>query len=368
METENKIVPEKAENEVSFENIDLNGMYDPGTFLQPYKLFYHLSGTMPSKIIYSGIDREKLFSTILTQFPNIKCCSIKSERWNFKDKNCSFMTSLFPIQKNLWIYYPPYCDLELLYNNNTPVNSLENMKNIIVSHKEGPGDEKGNVYLLCYSTENGLFLTKFKLEQQNIDIEKQYNDDFSRIHENLCEKLNISKNKGIVLLHGKPGTGKTSYIRYLNSVVNKRMIYVQSEIADRIASPEFIPFIMNYSDSLIVIEDAEKVLLDRNKSENSAVSNILNMSDGLLSDCLNVQLLCSFNTDLSKIDKALLRKGRIIACYEFKELEAIKAQKLAHNLGKNITINRAMTLADIFHAESGDFDKKKINKIGFAYA
>jgi hypothetical protein len=75
---------------------------------------------------------------------------------------------------------------------------------------------------------------------------------------------------------------------------------------------EFIPLLMEYPNSVLIIEDAEAVIEERHGNTNGTVANLLNISDGLLSDCLNIQLLCSFNTNLSNIDKALLRKGRII--------------------------------------------------------
>ena len=65
------------------------------------------------------------------------------------------------------------------------------------------------------------------------------------------------------------------------------------------------------------------------------VSALLNITDGLLSDWLNIQLICSFNSDISKIDSALMRKGRLIAKYEFKELEVEKANALSLKLRFN---------------------------------
>jgi hypothetical protein len=39
------------------------------------------------------------------------------------------------------------------------------------------------------------------------------------------------------------------------------------------------------------------------------------------------------NLGLSKVDSALMRKGRLIAKYEFKALEVAKAQQLSDKLG-----------------------------------
>jgi hypothetical protein len=115
-----------------------------------------------------------------------------------------------------------------------------------------------------------------------------------------------------------------------------------------------------------VIEDAENIIMDREQNENSPVSTLLNISDGLLADCLNIQVICSFNTDLSKIDTALMRKGRLIARYEFRELEVEKARKLSQKLGHPGMIEKPITLSDIYNRGDMDFEQPKRKRaIGF---
>ena len=99
--------------------------------------------------------------------------------------------------------------------------------------------------------------------------------------------------------------------------------------------------------SVFVIEDAENIVVDREKDGHSPVSALLNISDGLLSDCLNIHIICSFNTDISKIDSALMRKGRLIAKYEFGKLSCEKAQRLSNHLKLQQTITQPMTIAEI---------------------
>ena len=106
--------------------------------------------------------------------------------------------------------------------------------------------------------------------------------------------------------------------------------------------------------------------MDRETDGGSPVSAVLNITDGLLSDCLNIQIICSFNTDISKVDNALLRKGRLIAKYEFSELALEKSQRLAYKLGLDAHINSPMTLADIYNMYDQNFQKPKVkSKIGF---
>ncbi len=210
----------------------------------------------------------------------------------------------------------------------------------------------------------GISLTNFPVEETKLDLGACYNDDFLPVHEAILSKLSESRSNGMVLLHGQPGTGKTTYLRHLSSILQKQLIFIPYEIACHIASPDFLSFMLDNRESVMILEDAEKLLRTREDGDNLNVANLLNISDGLLSDALHVQLICTFNTDITRLDKALLRKGRIIARYEFKPLSTEKSSRLAGTLGYEGKIDRPMTLAEIFNMEDKDYAVKK-GKIGF---
>lgn len=213
----------------------------------------------------------------------------------------------------------------------------------------------------------GFNTTRMEIKKPKLSIDDNYNDDFKEIHQIILKRLNQKKDKGLVLLHGKPGTGKTSYIRYLLASLKKEVIFLPPNLATEITNPALMSFLIENPNSVFVIEDAENIVIDREQGGGSAVSALLNLSDGLLSDCLNIQILCSFNTDISKVDSALLRKGRLIAKYEFKELETRKAQTLSNKLGFQTIINQPMTLTAIYNQGEKDFrqTEQKRNVIGF---
>jgi hypothetical protein len=137
-------------------------------------------------------------------------------------------------------------------------------------------------------------------------------------------------------------------------------------MAGSITNPGLMNVLIGNPNSVFVIEDAENILVDRNTDGESPVSALLNLADGLLSDCLNIQIICSFNTDLSRVDSALTRKGRLIAKYEFLELEAAKAQALSNKLGFNSIITEPMTLAMVYNQNDAEFVAAKIKRnVGF---
>ena len=212
----------------------------------------------------------------------------------------------------------------------------------------------------------GIRTQLLEITRPKLRLEDNYNDDFKEIHQTILKRLSSKNDKGLVLLHGRPGTGKTSYIRYLVSSVKKRVIFLPPNMASAITNPGLISILIDNSNSIFVIEDAENIIVDREKDGSSPVSALLNISDGLLADCLNIQIICSFNTDISKIDSALMRKGRLIAKYEFKELETEKAQQLSNKLGFETSINKPMTLTSIYNQEEKDFQYiRRSNPIGF---
>ena len=208
--------------------------------------------------------------------------------------------------------------------------------------------DKGTLGLL-YHNANGFNTNDFTIPEPQIDFDLHYNEGFEKIHNTILSTLSEDEGKGLVLLHGKPGTGKTTYIRYLINRIHKNKIFVPPNLTELLSDPGFIPFLMNNSNSVLFVEDAENVLRSREDgSNNQAVSNILNITDGLLSDCLNIQIVATFNTHIKNIDKALLRKGRLIAQYEFKDLAQGRAEKLADSLKVWLDDTENMTLADIY--------------------
>ena len=228
--------------------------------------------------------------------------------------------------------------------------------------------KKSNISLIKSHGSGYLDLEDYELVTPPLSLEYNYGKEFKSVHDTIIKRLNTKNDKGIVLLHGSPGTGKTTYIKYITSLIkDKTIIFVPPMMAESLTDPSIIPFLMDYKNSILIIEDAEKVLGSRETgSTNQSTSNLLNLTDGILGDCLNIQIIATFNTKRDNIDDAFMRKGRLIAEHKFEKLSVEDCNRLLSHLGKDITVDEEMALSDIYNIES-DIHKtiKEKSKIGF---
>jgi len=95
------------------------------------------------------------------------------------------------------------------------------------------------------------------------------------------------------------------------------------------------------------------------------VSKLVDIVDGLRGDFLNVQLICTFNNSLTMVDSALMRKGNLIAKYEFGKLSVRKAQRLSDRLGFRSLITKPMTIAEITNPDEKEYKTERAEAIGF---
>lgn len=216
-----------------------------------------------------------------------------------------------------------------------------------------------NSYRIAYRGQYAIDTTVCKFNDWKSNIDKNYNDDVPYKEMNAI----IREDKaGLIMLYGKPGTGKTSLVKSLiNDNRETNFIFVDTSVCESISDGLFLDFLQDNKNAVIVFEDCEKLLSSREHSHNESIGTILNLTDGIIAESMKIKFICTFNCDLEKVDEALLRKGRLSLKYEFKELSLEKTKAIYPEA------KEPMTLADAHNAyKKNDFSEKKQRKIGFA--
>ena len=213
-----------------------------------------------------------------------------------------------------------------------------------------------------------LAFSSFKVKKHDIEPEILYGKDFLPHNKKIIELLK-TKDSGIYMFRGPAGTGKTTYIKYLAEATGRTVLFVPEGLVERLVSPEIVPLLLEYRGSILVIEDAERAIAARDGGF-SPVSALLNLSDGIMGDVLNIATIVTYNTDISNIDKALTRKGRCLYDYEFNLLSIEDGKILAQKLGKNPDkVDKKMSLGEIANLEEENNVSEKTEKpkprIGF---
>jgi hypothetical protein len=335
------------------------------------KLFVHLFGQYFSRYrIQQRVNNEKLIEYLIRHYaiPSTRVLRIDHTlEYDFRKVNYE-RSEILLILKDGFFFGIVDNQIDLIYGPNISESERNHLLMILDVFKiNEPTIRKFHMVQLSHGS---FTLADFDVKPFDIDIQTHYNDDFQNIHKLIIDSLTTKDKNGLVLLHGKYGSGKTYYLRHLISKIDRKFIYFPLNMIESLNSPEFLPFISEQPDSVLILEDCESLLVHREKGLNnaSALSNLLNLGDGLLSDALSVNVICTFNAGIKKIDDAILRKGRLLARYEFKELEPLKAQTLAQKIGKHITIDHPMTVSDIYNIEENSFENQPTKKIGFIAA
>ena len=366
----NEIASSPFDLKTAFSPPDLNSIFKErnNSYINELTLFTLHFNTIPNLISESNIDCKKAIYWFAEMYKaEVKDCNFHKRY--FKESKTAQLDDVFYILfEDLLVNFDTNYNTARFLFKKTPIEKVESIITQIKKFKANKNRNpryKPEISILINSR-LGIENKTLKIRKPKLKIEDNYNDDFTEIHKTILKRLSKKNDKGLLLLHGKPGSGKTSYIRYLISMLRKNIVFLPPNMAGSITGPNLISILIDNRDSIFIIEDAENIVIDRERTGGSPVSALLNISDGLLSDCLNIQIICSFNTDISKVDSALMRKGRLIANYEFKELEVQKAQALSDKLGFETLIEKPTLLTAIYNQEEKDFQQgKKYEPIGF---
>lgn len=366
------------QNEIGLDPIN-SKLYSEVDGLSLQNLFYVKNKTFPNCMTLTThkddkdpyIDTDELLEAIKNGTPedeNLKYLIYSAYTLRNGKEEMGFSVIFEKSNVYARIERSPY-ESYILYNNDGRENAIKFATFVRDFYKEEK-IEQDNIFLIAHSGK-GFHLNAGKIKPQaNFSVQKHYNDDFEDADVKIKEFVSNDKS-GLCILHGLKGSGKSTYIRNLVTTnPEKKFVYLPPNLINMFGSPEFSSFLFTLSDSVIIMEDCEVALKSREEEigNSSAVSILLNMCDGLMSDLFNIKFICTFNTELENIDDALTRKGRLHTKYKFNELNADKTLALLKELygeDKEFDVpKKGLALCDIFNYYSESYDNKKRTKIG----
>lgn len=219
-------------------------------------------------------------------------------------------------------------------------------------------------------SQSGFYLKEFELGKINLDFKTNYNlENMNGVTQTEKAVYDVIEKdgSGFVLFSGKPGTGKTTLIKYLaQKYQNKKFVYVTASVASQIGEPAFLKFALDeLSNSVLIMEDGEDLFKNRaTHSNGGATSMMLNITDGIMGDTLSLKVISTLNS-IEDIDSAMLRKGRLLLRLNFMPIKAEQANKLAKKLKIDKKFDSEIELSEIYNIAENGNEEAKQGKIGF---
>jgi hypothetical protein len=298
------------------------------------KLFFSYFGQIPSVFGLDGIDDETLKENIEKELFGTIVHRVSREDFNVQDYLETVNLHHFFLESGIMIYVNTENAMLYFTEQNRARATL-----LFTAFKKYKIKRKKTTEISLITTSSSALETQsISIKKPKINLNLHYNADFGAIHKSVLRNINKPNTNGLYLFHGEPGTGKSTYIKYLIHQINKKVIFLSTKMAGQLDNATMTPLLLQNRNAVIVIEDAEELISSRDDVRNSNLSMLLNLTDGLLGESLGIQIIATFNTDLKNIDKALLRKGRLSTIYEFKPLVLDKTNALLQKLGHSIQV------------------------------
>jgi ATPases of the AAA+ class len=362
-----------------------------------------IQGSRSGKWTLAQKELQEKIDKINKETPGFKLYQNKTGNFNLYAYDRGVLQVFYPIRR-------PFDEGSVTWTSGDPKLTKAFKKLHLLLKREQP---EGRIYVLvpCSGgiTKTSIGLGSCPLTREN--YRPEVIKDYDKIVKDLQTRDPLGR---LVIFSGPTGTGKTYLIKALmDSLPGIMFLILPSNMTATLSGPEILSALIQASDEsacdcpscnnsggeddetltkpsyappttdkqsphrrrtiALVIEDADSCLSSRATDNISAISSVLNLSDGIIGNCLDLRIIATTNQESKHIDKALLRTGRLSAHVEVNLLDVGQAQEIYRRLeGKpRMFGDRFYSLSDVYAMAKDEnpeeTQEKKTNKrtIGF---
>ena len=239
----------------------------------------------------------------------------------------------------------------IIYHDNKSSEKVDEIVSEIQKFAIGSDLDESNDKFNILSIDNNVLQIEpidfMEGDYDNIDL--YFNDEVNKKSKKLINKIN-TKNKGLTIIYGERGSGKSTLVNSLIMCVEKVCVFIPSNMIETVNTSEFKLFLRRYKNIVFIIDDCEMYLSNTYTKSNLFANSLLQMIDGICSDTYNIHVIAVLNTDNpNDIDRTLFDCNNLIDVIEIDRLNKEKIQYLCKHLGRKNKFLDETRLIDVLN-------------------
>lgn len=250
--------------------------------------------------------------------------------------------------------------------------SIEKLKNDL---KEYSIETTPIRYEVCQYDTGGLITTSYS----DLDNSAQFNPLAVPFIENIDSYIDkfITSNASILILYGLPGTGKSTFAKYILSkmqeyvinTIDKPIFNVLYSCDENVfQSAQFFDIMVYQEYDAIVLEDFNQTI-HKNTDDQSGLNplnKLLSITDGVISKRQKIIITTNIESK-TQIHNALVRPGRCFDAVNFRNLDSAEVNNLGDSYSKELELQMKSISVSEFYAKYHEEQNSIIvsSKVGF---